>query len=78
MSGEGEFTYDAYIVNDSNEKVWHEENIKPIDLYGSMIILCNQKFFSEGIYTLYLNEKNKNKSDIVNVYKYAFKVQMNE
>ena len=78
VSGEGEFTYDAHIVNDSNEKVWHEENIKPIDLYGSMIILCNQKFFSEGIYTLYLNEKNKNKSKILNVYKYAFKIQMNE
>ncbi len=73
-----DYNYKAIIVDDNNKTVWKAKDIKQIDAYGSILLVCNKRYFHEGTYTLFVNEKNKDELEAENEYKFVFKVQMNE
>jgi hypothetical protein len=66
--------YQTTISNDKNNVVWHDENLKFIDQYGTVIIVCPQKYFSEGKYYLNVNEKQRLNHEVINKYMFIFKV----
>jgi len=66
--------YQATISNDQNDIVWYNENLGFIDPYGTIIIVCPQKYFDEGNYFLMVTEKPRQTKEVNNKYMFNFKV----
>jgi hypothetical protein len=66
--------YQATISNEEKKVVWHDERLKFIDRYGTVIMVCPQKYFKEGKYSLAVIEKPKKTNEVINKYIFNFNV----
>jgi hypothetical protein len=64
--------YKASISNEENKVVWQDENLKFIDQIGTVIMVCPQKYFLDGKYTLTVTEKQRQSSLVLNKYLFNF------
>lgn len=64
--------YQATISNAENKVVWHDESLKFIDSFGTVIMVCPQKYFTKGRYTLTVIEKQKQSNEVMNKYFFNF------
>jgi hypothetical protein len=64
--------YQATLSNNENKVVWHDENLKFIDSFGTVIMVCPQKYFVKGKYALTVIEKQKQSNEVLNKYFFNF------
>jgi hypothetical protein len=64
--------FQATISNEQNKVIWQNENLKFIDQIGTVIMVCPQKYFSDGKYTLTIIEKHKQSNMVLNKFLFNF------
>jgi hypothetical protein len=64
--------YQASISNIENKVIWQDDHLKFIDTFGTVIMVCPQKYFAGGKYVLTVIEKQKKSNEVINKYLFNF------
>jgi hypothetical protein len=78
IKNQKDFEYEASINNTENKIIWQNKNLKFVDPYGTVILICPQKYFSKGTYFLHVIEKQKQANEVMNKYMFTFEVLTND
>ena len=69
--------YDAKIFDANKKNVWRKSDIKSMDEYGTFLLICHNRFFTEGVYSLIIDEFNLTNNQKQNEFVFLFKVIKN-